>query len=90
MYAILVIATCIVMELFIPHWLYQSQKASLISISILEGYIISISDLVYQARPISLAHWKLCRQWGEAREGLADVISMHEVLTNQILLRDFS
>jgi len=41
MYAILVIATCIVMELFIPHWLYQSQKASFISISILEGYIIS-------------------------------------------------
>ena len=26
---------------------------------------------------------------GKAREGLADVISMHEVLTNQILLRDF-
>jgi len=24
------------------------------------------SGVVYQARPISLAHWKLCRQWGEA------------------------
>jgi len=46
--------------------------------------------LVYQARPISLTHWKLCSQYGKVGEGLADVISMHEVLTNQILLRDFS
>jgi len=27
---------------------------------------------------------------GKAREGLGDVSSMHKVLTNQILLRDFS
>ena len=37
-------------------------------------------NLVYEARPISRRRERV----------LADVISMHEVLTNQILLRDFS
>ena len=33
--------------------------------------------LVYRARPISLAYWKLELGHREKREGLADVISIH-------------
>ena len=43
-----------------------------------------LAILVYRARPISLAYWKLELGHREKREGLADVISMHEVLTNQM------
>ena len=53
----------------------------------LETYIASFY-LVYQARPF-LSH---CRKFGErkAREGLADVISIHDKLTNQIVQNEFS
>ena len=46
--------------------------------------------LIYQARPIL----SLARSWGrgvgKAREGLADVISIHELLTNELLIRYLS
>ena len=44
--------------------------------------------IVYRARPVFSRSGSWGRGVGKAR-GLADVISMHEVLTNQILLRDF-
>jgi len=52
---------------------------------------ISPHHVVYQARPISLTHYKLgagCREKPES--GLADVFSMRDVLTYPSLLRDFS
>jgi len=36
--------------------------------------------VVYRARPISLAYWKLELGHREKREGLADVISIHSVV----------
>ena len=45
--------------------------------------------LVYRAGPILSFAGSWGRGVGKAREGLADVISIHELLTNQILLPCF-
>ena len=45
--------------------------------------------LVYRARPILSLAGSWGRGVGKAREGLADVISIHELLANQILLPGF-
>ena len=42
--------------------------------------------LVYRARPILLLAGSWGRGIGKAREGLADVISIHDLLTNELLI----
>ena len=46
-------------------------------------------EVVYQARPLLSLAGSWGRGVGKAREGLADVISVHELLANQILLPSF-
>ena len=44
------------------------------------------TQLVYRARPILSLAGSWGRGVGKAREGLADVISIHELLTNELLI----